>query len=58
VAEINAQGVAAVADETPPPGPKYQKIPWKNLDNFSHIQFLKVSYVVLVLIPFLALVQH
>jgi hypothetical protein len=43
---------------TSPPGPKYEKISWKSLDNFSHIQFLKISYVVLVLIPFLALVQH
>lgn len=41
-----------------PPGSAYSGFAWKSLDGFSHIQFLKVSYVVLVLVPFVALLQH
>lgn len=31
---------------------------WKSLDGVSHIQFLKVSYLVLTVVPFVALIQY
>jgi hypothetical protein len=53
---------AAPEDETgkatPPRTPSRWMLPWKSLDGLSHIEFLKISYVVLLLIPFVALVQH
>ena len=41
-----------------PRPPRAYGLSWKSLDGFSHIQFLKVSYLVLLLVPFVALVQH
>jgi hypothetical protein len=40
------------------PEPSNFGLSWKSLDGFSHIQFLKVSYIVLLLVPFAVLVQH
>jgi hypothetical protein len=33
-------------------------LPWKALDGISHIEFLKISYLVLTLLPFVAVIQY
>lgn len=38
--------------------PSHVHITWKNLDSLRKIDFLKASYVVLSLVPLLALIQH
>ncbi len=56
-AETKKETLEKPLPSTPLP-PKHTGPPWKSLDNLAHIQFLKVSYLVLVLVPFVALVQH